>query len=99
MLHMPGGGGGGEGGLGVTPGTSMLLGQSLMSVASVSGGGAEALLHLSRTDQLELEEVRRTALGILAGHLQLRLEQNLLTKYIDSWMKRKHAIALLRMDS
>jgi hypothetical protein len=83
-------------------GTSLAgdLGTSLALGASVTGGdGVGSLLALSRPDQLELEEVRKAALGMLSANVQLRLEQNLLTHYVDKWIKRKQAIALLRMDS
>jgi len=78
--------------LGTTPHS---LGTSL---AGASVTSPDSLLSLSRGDQLELEEVRRAALGMLSGNLQLRQEQNLLTHYVDKWIKRKQAIALLRMD-
>ena len=60
--------------------------------------GSDGSDSLSRPDSLELQQVQCAVLDLLRSNLRLRLEQNTLTKYIEAWMKRKHAIALLRMN-
>ena len=68
----------------------------LSSLPSFTSG--DIVPSLSRADTLELGEVKSLAVEALQVGLKLRLEQNMLTKYIDAWMRRKHAIALLKME-
>jgi hypothetical protein len=46
---------------------------------------------LTRADAVDLQELKQVALQLVDAQLQLKREQNQLTKYIDMWMKRKHA--------
>jgi hypothetical protein len=84
--------------LSTSMGTSIMGSPMGVSMEMASHQSPDSLLDLSRNDVLELEEIRKSTLELVSSSVALRLEQNLLSHYIDAWLRRKHAIALQRME-
>ena len=72
------------------------LSAPLNGLPSIASFSAESLPLLTRTDALDLQEIKQVSLDLLSSNLALRQEQNTLTQYIEAWMQRKHAARVLK---